>query len=342
MNAPMNAPRNTPTFQLIGATAVAEVLNDRHQQVIELVSDIYRLHGNGGTTNPDSYFLRFPERPDARIIALPARIEDDREIAGIKWIASFPGNHTESGLPRASAVVILNDMATGYPFACIEGAAISSHRTAASAALGAGLLHPSRTAGSIAVVGAGPIARRILEYLRASGWKTDRYRVHDTVEGRAELLRDELTAQGARAEAVPDAEDAVRGAELVVLATTAAGPWLTDPALLTAGQTVLNVSLRDLGVPVVLAAQNVLDDIEHCMKANTSPHLAEQATGGRDFVAGTISDLIEGRIAPDPERPRIFSPFGLGVLDLALARYIHGEAVGRGLAVSDENFFGLA
>ncbi|MEN9986398.1 MAG: hypothetical protein RI925_1900, partial [Pseudomonadota bacterium] len=32
--------------------------------------------------------------------------------------------------------------------------------------------------------------------------------------------------------------------------------------------------------------------------------------------------LIRGQVVPDPQRVRIFSPFGMGVLDLAVARAI--------------------
>jgi hypothetical protein len=35
---------------------------------------------------------------------------------------------------------------------------------------------------------------------------------------------------------------------------------------------VLHVSLRDLAQEIVLASTNIVDDIEHCLKANTSPH----------------------------------------------------------------------
>jgi ornithine cyclodeaminase/alanine dehydrogenase-like protein (mu-crystallin family) len=83
---------------------------------------------------------------------------------GIKWISSFPGNHLQK-LPRASAVIILNDMNTGFPYACIEGSRISAARTAASAALGARLLHRRNEGQRLGVIGCGLISGQILSYL---------------------------------------------------------------------------------------------------------------------------------------------------------------------------------
>ena len=59
------------------------------------------------------------------------------------------------------------------------------------------------------------------------------------------------------------------------------------------------------------------------MKANTSPHLAEHLAGSRDFVAGTLYDVLTGAAKPPADRPVVFSPFGLGVLDLAVAKYVY-------------------
>ena len=86
------------------------------KQIVELVEATYRLHGAGDSVNPPSYFLRFPDRPTSRIIALPASIGGDVRVDGLKWISSFPEN-VAAGIPRASAVLILNDHDTGYPFA---------------------------------------------------------------------------------------------------------------------------------------------------------------------------------------------------------------------------------
>jgi ornithine cyclodeaminase len=45
-------------------------------------------------------------------------------------------------------------------------------------------------------------------------------------------------------------------------------------------------------------------------------------TGNRNFVSGTLVDVLEKRFKLDHQRPRIFSPFGLGVLDVAVGNFV--------------------
>jgi ornithine cyclodeaminase len=108
------------------------------------------------------------------------------------------------------------------------------------------------------------------------------------------------------------------------------------------GQCVLNISLRDLAPEVILAAHNIVDDIDHCLTASTSPHLAEQAAGHRRFIDGTLADLLQERITAKPDKPWIFSPFGLGVLDLAVGEHVYQEASRLGRAMAIPDFFGAA
>src|SRR6185312_9245190 len=113
-------PKTVPPFAVIAGAQVQQVLQGREKQVVELVEQTYRVHAAGDSVNPPSYFLRFPDRPTSRIIALPASVGGEVEVDGIKWVSSFPDN-VSSGIPRASAVLILIDQATGYPLACMEG-----------------------------------------------------------------------------------------------------------------------------------------------------------------------------------------------------------------------------
>lgn len=324
-------------FSVVSGKTVAEILSDHEKDVIAIVRSAYLTHDAGASVNPDSYFLRFPEKPDSRIIALPAYLGGEVGMAGLKWIASFPRN-VAAGRPRASAVLVLNDYETGYPVAVLEAAGISAARTAASAALAATVLGRA-TAASVGVVGAGVVARTICHYLCAVGISLDDVRCHDLDPGSAQALAGHLGARFGASVRTVDLNGAL-DCDLLVLATTAATPYITQPGNLRPGQLVLNISLRDLGPGLLLDANNILDDVEHCMKADTSPHLAEQLTGNRDFITGTLAGVIRGRDELDPARPTVFSPFGLGVLDLAVGHYVHQKATSTGRVLKVPDFFG--
>jgi N-[(2S)-2-amino-2-carboxyethyl]-L-glutamate dehydrogenase len=102
---------------------------------------------------------------------------------------------------------------------------------------------------------------------------------------------------------------------------------------------VLHVSLRDLAPEILLESTNVVDDVEHCLKADTSPHLVEQRTGNRDFLAGTLDDVLDGRVTIPSDRTVVFSPFGLGVLDLAVGKYVYDRVAGEGDLLVVDDFF---
>src|SRR5258707_6206030 len=106
-------------LSIINGKTVFDIIRTHRDECIEIVRNAYLAHARGQSVNPDSYFLRFPEKPDCRIIALPAYLGDGFHVAGLQWIASYPGNG-QRGLPRASADLVLNDYDTGYPFALLE------------------------------------------------------------------------------------------------------------------------------------------------------------------------------------------------------------------------------
>ena len=337
----MSQQLTVPPFAVVPGAQVQSALHGREKEIVELVEATYRLHGAGDSVNPPSYFLRFPDRPSARIIALPASIGGDVRVDGIKWISSFPDN-VSAGIPRASAVLILNDHDTGYPFACMEASVISASRTAASAASAADWLSRGRSRPTrVGFFGVGLIARYIHSYLAATGWSFDEIGVHDLSADSAGGFRSYLEQSGtsARVTVHDTAEQLIRSSDLVVFATIAGEPHVSDVSWFDHNPLVLHVSLRDLAPEVLLASTNVVDDVEHCLKANTSPHLAEQLTGSRDFLLGTLADVMAGRVTVPADRPVVFSPFGLGVLDLAVGKAVYDEVAAAGELQVVEDFF---
>lgn len=328
--------------RILTARDVATLLGGAESTVLRLVEEAYLAHEAGTDSLPHSTFLRFPEHPGNRIISLPAYLGAPFHVAGNKWIASFPGN-VEAGGDRVSAAVVLNCPQTGRVVAFVEGSLISSQRTGASAALAARALCPAPAGGSVGLVGCGPIQFEILHFLRGAVPGVRSVLVYDRVAENARFF-----VRKARAE-YPDLELGVAGdlqeviAEnsLVSFATTAAEPHVPEDCPFRPEQVILHVSLRDLDPQRILACDNVVDDIDHVCRARTSVHLAELACGNRDFIRGTLAQVLGGCLPPrtDPPRPVVFSPFGLGVLDLAIAQYVHQQAIARGLGVVLTDFF---
>ncbi|MFJ9343311.1 2,3-diaminopropionate biosynthesis protein SbnB [Streptomyces sp. NPDC101733] len=327
---------------ILRRTDVQETLAGRETEIIELVADAYRLHDEGATALPHSTFLRFPEEEHARdrIIGLPAYRGGSAPVAGMKWIASFPGN-VAAGLERASASITLNSLDTGRPTAFLEGSVISAKRTAASAALAARVLTEQEPPTGVVLVGCGVINLEILRFLAAALPDLREAVLYDMDPVRAEAFAEICAAEvpSVKAAAVADLTEALGAHPLVSFATTAGEPH-TDLSACLPGTTVLHVSLRDLTVETILASVNVVDDADHAVRERTSLHLAELRTGNREFVSASIGALLRGTATVEraPGRPVVYSPFGLGVLDIALAEYVRERAERTGLGITVDDF----
>ncbi len=304
---------------------VLSLLDRREREVVEMVRGAYETHARGKSALPHSLFLHFPDRPGSRIIALPTYLGGDFEMAGVKWVASFPSN-LERGIDRASAVVVLNSPETGRPQAIIEGSIISAKRTAASAALAASLLHKDRGERTLALLGCGPINFEVARFVRVMMPEIDRLVVCDLDPQRAEQFKEKCqrTFGPIEAVAVKEAAELLASSSLVSLATTAGTPHINDLGMMAPGSTILHVSLRDLSPEMMLLCDNIVDDIDHVCRAQTSIHLTEQLTGNREFVRGILADVANGALPArsDERRIAVFSPFGLGVLDMAVAKFV--------------------
>lgn len=327
-------------MRILSHDDVATALAGREQAVLDAVRAAYVLHEQGESQIPFSTFLRPPATPGSRIISLPAYLGGQDPVMGLKWIASFPEN-LQRGLQRASALCILNDVQTGYPLALLEGSQISAARTAASAALASSVVHGERPVRTVGLVGCGTINHRVVSFLTVVHPEIETVVLQDVVAGRAEISAEELAAEyPGIAFRTGDLGDAL-GADTVSIATTDSTHWLdlSDYPGRPAGQAILHLSLRDLSTTSILTAYNVVDDTDHAVREETSLHHAERLVGHRGFVHAEL-----GRMLIEHSRPWataltvVFSPFGLGILDLAVSATVLKAAAQNGIGTEFEGF----
>ena len=326
----------------LGGPDIASLLQDNEREIIDRVGEAYVIHGTGDSCLPHSVFVRFPNMRRERIIALPGYLGGNRNIAGIKWISSFPENYS-LGISRASAVMVLNSMDTGRPQAFMEGSIISAKRTAASAALACDKLHAPGDIEALGIVGCGLINREIVRFIASLSRDIQSVLTFDICAGRAADWAESIRGivGDIPIEHTDVVADLLSRCPVVSFATTAVEPTINDLSMCPKSATLLHISLRDLTPAAILMGENVVDDLDHVMRAQTSVHLTEKAEGNRDFLRGTLAQVLTGEIPPrdNPDAISIFSPFGLGVLDLALGNYTYGLAAERGIGTRLTSFF---
>lgn len=312
-------------FLVINGRQVHDIVHSDYEKIINIVEDTYCAHYKGNTINPNTYSLKFPQKPNARINALPAYVGENINLAGMKWISSFPDN-VKYGIPRASAIVVLNDFNTGYPLACLEGSIISAARTAASAVIGAYVLKGKQTK-TIAFIGCGLISRYIFDFFIGSGWDFEQINLYDHNQDFSEKFAHYIHKKTTTKVNINKSfAAACAKSEMVILATTASEPYIFDKDVFFINALIINMSLRDISPDIINDNINIVDDINHCLNSLTSMHLAYLKYNSHNFIKATIGELLVNKIPLYQENQlTIYSPFGMGILDIAVGSFIYNS-----------------
>lgn len=229
---------------------------------------------------------------------------------GAKLVTFYPGNQ---GIPTHHAVIVLFRAETGEPLAMMDGRLITEMRTAAASAVAT--QHLARTNSRVlAILGSGVQAQSHLEALRQVRPMTE-VRVWSPRNARAFAER-----HGVNAAATP--EEAVRGADVVVVATSATTPvlhgrWLSPGTHVNAvGATRPN--WRELDDDLMARARVFVDSREAALK-ESGDVMAARA------VAAEIGEVVAGGQPGRRSAAEItlFKSVGVAVEDVASAALVY-------------------
>lgn len=316
-------------------------LGIRWDEQAEVIRGALRAMRSRDMAQPVKPYLRYRNMKN-RIIAMPAFVGGDTAMAGIKWIASFPGN-AERGLQRAHSVTILNEADTGVPLCIFNTALISGIRTAAVSAVvledwlrgrdrdlrSEGTRIGVRSAGAplrVGMTGFGPIGQLHLQMLAciADGYALD-VRVYDPRGIDLRLvpaaIRDAVTVCDSWEAAYVDAD-------IFMACTVASKPYINLPP--KGGSLQMNISLRDY-VPELRTSVHmmIVDDWAEVCRENTDIENMHRAGLLREEEVFSLVEVVcEGLLEKrSSEGVVMFNPMGMAIFDIAIASHYYHTAI---------------
>ncbi len=295
---------------------------------IELMAEALAELARGRAHQPLRPVFRPPGA--AGLVALmPAYRGGGAPAFGLKTIGVFPGN-VARGLDAHQGSMMLFDGETGELRALMNAAAITAIRTAAVSAVATRIL-AREDAGDLALLGSSVQARSHLQAM-ASVRPLRRVRVASRRPERAQAFALQTRAP-CPIEAVPTAEEAVRGADLVVTVTSAAEP-VVRRAWLGAGThlNVVGASLpdrREVDGAVVAAARLFVDRRESAENEAGDYRLAvREGAIAEGHIRAELGEVLIGAAPGRTGRDEItlFKSLGLAVEDLWAADHVFRRA----------------
>ncbi|MBV8636687.1 MAG: ornithine cyclodeaminase family protein [Candidatus Eremiobacteraeota bacterium] len=270
---------------------------------------------SGRVVQPVRHFLTL-EEGKRHFLSMPAATE---HAMGLKAVTFYPANEG-TGVPTHMAMVLLFDPATGEPLAAMDGRLITEMRTAAvSAAVTNHLASPN--ARVLAIIGSGVQAKAHLQALRHVR-DFDEVRVHSRTAAHEEAF---ARAHGAKA---MDAEPAVRGADVIVVATTAMRPvlkgeWLKPGAHVNAIGAARPTwrELDDEAMDKIVIADSreaVLQEAGDVILSNAK-------------VYAEAGEILAGTSRISSTETTVFKSVGLAIEDIAAAKLVFDRIRSNGM-----------
>src|SRR5438876_9877436 len=236
------------------------------------------------------------------------------EGLGQKIVTFYPPN-AEKDLPTHMATILLNDPQTGAPLAVMDGRLITEMRTAAVSAAATKLLAP-KDAKVLAILGSGVQARSHVDALRLVR-QFGEIRVWSPTKEHAEQFAKQIGGKAM------SAEEAVRGADVIVTATNSKtpvlkGPWLKPGSHVNAVG-ACRPDWRELDDE---AMSNVVfvDSREGAIKESGDIILSCAK------IYAELGEALPDKVPPRATETTIFKSLGMAVEDIAAAMLVYRSA----------------
>lgn len=275
---------------------------------------------------PIKPYLRYKKMKN-RIIAMPAYIGGRFDIAGIKWISSFPDN-INNNLPRAHSVVVLNEADTGIPLSIINTPLLSIIRTASvsSLVIKKYLSTHNKVKYKLGIVGFGPIGQSHLNMcLQLFNEKLSNIKLFDINTINMDIIENQYKH---KVKVVNSWEEVYIDSDIFITCTVSDHRYIDKKP--NEGSLLLNVSLRDYKPDIYEYIKDsiIVVDCEEACRENTDIELMYNDKGLRKENIATLTDIVcENYMEKyNINTPIMFNPMGMAVFDIAIGEYYYNKS----------------
>ncbi|HFX6519396.1 TPA: 2,3-diaminopropionate biosynthesis protein SbnB [Acinetobacter nosocomialis] len=323
---------NLATLRYLSQSDLLNLGANHSNSFIEAITEGLTLHANKQFVQPLKPYLRWQgaDHIADRIIAMPCYLGGNDPIAGIKWIGSRQHNPKKFNIPRASALIVLNDSETNYPVAVMEGSLISAMRTAAITGVSIKYL-AKKDFSDITVIGCGPIAQMQIKTVLEQYAQVKKIHLFDVNPEAAEKLKALFLSEypNLEIEIHDSAKSAIVQADVLITCTVSDKPYIPFE-LLKKGCFVSNISIMDIEPEVFLKVDKVIvDDWDQSNREKKVINvLVEDGLFSREKLHAELGDIIIGHKNGREHEDEIIllNPMGMAIDDIVCAKWFFNAA----------------
>jgi len=296
------------------------------ENCMNVVEQAFRLYGQGKVQMPPKSYLYFTEY-SGDLRCMPAYIPE-LKAAGIKAVNVHPDNRSK-GLPTVMATILLNDPATGFPIAIIDGTHITNMRTGAAGGIAAKYLAKAECR-KAAFIGAGIQAETQLRAMMIARPMTSEVSIVDLDENRAKAFG-EICARlfDLKAEVAQNIHEACLDADIINCTTASRKPIvLKDDVMPGAHINAIGADAegkQELDPNILTGAKVVIDDWVQASHSGEINNPVRDNIIKREHLAGEICKIIaeNTKVRTSDDDITVFDSTGLAIQDLVTASHVY-------------------
>lgn len=304
------------------------------KDAVDASEQAYRVLGEGQVTQ---HHIVMPIKGSNIINSMPVYIKS-LNLYGIKQVNVYFEREPGDDLPLIwGSLVILYHPENALPYAIMDGTSITNMRTAGGHSVVAAKYLAKKDSKTVAMIGCGAEARTGFRSLM-NVFPLELAKVYDTKPEAISSFVDEMRKEFAiRIMPTTSPKDAVEGADIIFVVTTAPEPVVLEPWIEKGSFVAGITAFRDLDPMLSIKADKwVLGTHEGDGYSILSGHgLPVPKELSKDNVYADMGEIVTG-VKPGRENDQeriLYTHLGMGAHDVILGHKAYTRAVERGIGI---------